>query len=209
TGEGARVTASLVAQGAWAAGMWLQAVLVGGKAPRPVDRTDPPNALANAYRTADDRWLLLAFANEDKQVPLFLQAIGRPEAAENPRYADSQSRRAHAGEIAGLLDKTFAARPLAEWRQVLDAAGLTYGVAQTIEEFAHDPQLVANGILVPIDDGGTDPHLTVDSPVRLDQEPKVRPRPAPDLGEHTDSVLRDLGFDTAGIEELHKAEAVA
>ncbi|MGY4981945.1 CaiB/BaiF CoA transferase family protein [Streptomyces sp. 900105755] len=209
TGEGARVTASLVAEGAWAAGMWLQAVLVGGKGPRPSDRTDPPNALANAYRTADDRWLLLAFANEDKQVPLFLQAIGHPEAAGNPHYADSQSRRAHAGEIAGVLDRTFAARPLAEWRQVLDAAGLTYGVAQTIEEFAHDPQLVANGILVPIDDGSTEPHLTVDSPVRLDQEPKVRPRPAPDLGEHTDSVLHDLGYDEAGIEELRKARAVA
>ncbi|MGY5006999.1 CaiB/BaiF CoA transferase family protein [Streptomyces sp. 900105755] len=209
TGEGARVTASLVAEGAWAAGMWLQAVLVGGKGPRPSDRTDPPNALANAYRTADDRWLLLAFANEDKQVPLFLQAIGHPEAVENPHYADSQSRRAHAGEIAGVLDRTFAARPLAEWRQVLDAAGLTYGVAQTIEEFAHDPQLVANGILVPIDDGSTEPHLTVDSPVRLDQEPKVRPRPAPDLGEHTDSVLHDLGYDEAGIEELRKARTVA
>ncbi|MFJ3306377.1 CaiB/BaiF CoA transferase family protein [Streptomyces sp. NPDC086549] len=208
TGQGARVTASLIAEGAWAASMWLQAVLVGGKAPRPADRSDPPNALANAYRTADDRWLLLAFANEDKQVPLFLRAIGHPEAAQNPRYADSPSRRANAAEIAGLLDKTFAARPLAEWREVLDSAGLTYGVVQTLEEFAHDPQLVANRILVPIDDGNAEPYLTVDSPVRLDQEQKVRPRPAPDLGEHTESVLRDLGYDDAGIADLRQAEAI-
>ncbi|MCX4615285.1 MULTISPECIES: CaiB/BaiF CoA transferase family protein [Streptomyces] len=208
TGQGARVTASLLAEGAWAASMWLQAVLVGAKPPRPIDRSDPPNALVNMYRTADDRWIVLGFANEDKQVPPFLKAIGHPEAAENPRYADTPSRRAHAAEIVGLLDKTFATRSLTEWRELLDAAGLTYGVVQTLEECAQDPQLLANQVFVPIDDGSDDPHLTVDSPVRLDQEQKVRPGPAPDLGEHTESVLRDLGFDTAGIEELRKAEAV-
>lgn len=208
TGQGARVTASLLAEGAWAASMWLQAVLVGAKPPRPIDRSDPPNALVNMYRTADDRWIVLGFANENKQVPLFLKAIGHPEAAENPHYADTPSRRAHAAEIVAVLDQTFATRSLAEWREVLDAAGLTYGVAQTLEECAQDPQLLANRVFVPIDDGSDDPHLTVDSPVRLDQEQKVRPGPAPDLGEHTESVLRDLGFDAAGIEELRKAEAV-
>lgn len=209
TGQGARVTASLLAEGAWAASMWLQAVLVGAKPPRPIDRSDPPNALVNMYRTADDRWIVLGFANENKQVPLFLKAIGHPEAAENPHYADTPSRRAHAAEIVAVLDKTFATRSLAEWREVLDAAGLTYGVVQTLEECAQDPQLLANRVFVPIQDGSDDPHLTVDSPVRLDQEQKVRPGPAPDLGEHTESVLRDLGFDAAGIEELRKAEAVA
>ncbi|WP_127355732.1 CaiB/BaiF CoA transferase family protein [Actinacidiphila soli] len=208
TGQGARVTASLLAEGAWAAGMWLQAVLVGAKTPRPVDRSDPPNALANMYRTADDRWLILVFANEDKQVPLFLKAIGHPEAAEDPRYADTPSRRAHASEIVALLDKTFATRPLAQWRELLDTAGLTYGVVQTLEECAHDPQLTANKVLVPIDCDSAEPHLTVDSPVRVDQEHKVRPGPAPDLGEHTVDVLRDLGFDVEGIEDLRTAEAI-
>ncbi|MFJ8503611.1 CaiB/BaiF CoA transferase family protein [Streptomyces avermitilis] len=208
TGQGARVTASLLAEGAWAASMWLQAVLVGAKPPRPVDRSDPPNALGNMYRTADDRWIVLVFVNEDKQVPLFLKAIGHSEAAENPRYADTPSRRAHAAEIVALLDKTFATRSLAEWREVLDLAGLTYGVVQTLNECAQDPQLLANRVFVPIDDGSDEPHLTIDSPVRLDQEQKVRPGPAPDLGEHTESVLRDLGFDAAGIEELRKAEAI-
>jgi formyl-CoA transferase len=208
TGQGARVTASLIAQGAWTAGVWLQAMLAGAANPRPVDRLNPPNALAGVYRTADDRWLVLAFANEDKQVPLFLKAIGHPEAAQDPRFKDSPSRHAHAAEIAALLDKTFATRPLADWRQLLDAANLTYGVVQTLEEFAHDPQLLANQILIPIDDGSSEPHLTIDSPVRLDQEQKVRPRRAPELGEHTESVLHELGFDAAEIDNLRKAEAI-
>ncbi|WP_406162324.1 CoA transferase [Streptomyces sp. NBC_01005] len=209
TGEGARVTASLIAEGAWAASMWVQAALAGGKIPRPIDRTDPPNALTSAYRTADDRWLLLAFANEDKQVPLFLRAIGHPEAAQNPDFADTPSRHAHAAEIATLLDKTFATRTLAEWREVLDAADLTYGIIQTIDEFARDPQLTANRILIPVEDDSAEPHLTIDSPVRIDQEHKVPPHPAPDLGEHTDTVLRDLGYDDATIAGLREAEVVS
>jgi crotonobetainyl-CoA:carnitine CoA-transferase CaiB-like acyl-CoA transferase len=208
TGQGARVTASLIAEGAWAAGMWLQAMLDGADDVRPVDRLHPPNALANAYRTLDDRWLLLCFANEDKQVPLFLKAIGHPEAAQNPHFQDSANRRAHAAEIVALLDRRFATRTLAEWREVLDAADITYGIVQTLDECAGDPQLRANRVLVPIDDGAAEPHWTIDSPVRLDQEPKVRPRLAPELGEHTNAVLEELGFDAAGIEALRTTGAI-
>jgi formyl-CoA transferase len=208
TGQGARVTASLIAEGAWAASMWLQAVLLGAKPPRALDRSDPPNALANAYRTADDRWILLAFANEDKEVPLFLRAIGHPEAAEDPRFHDTASRLAHAADIVTVLDKTFDTRPLAEWREVLDAAGLTYGVVQTLQEFAHDAQLPANQIIVPIEDGSSEPHLTINSPVHLDQEQKVPPRPAPDLGEHTEAVLAELGFNADDIESLRTGGAI-
>jgi formyl-CoA transferase len=208
TGRGARVSASLIAEGAWAASCWLQAMLVGAKNPRPVDRLNPPNALGSVYRTADDRWLLLAFVNENKEVPPFLKAIGHPEAADDPRFHDSGSRHAHAAEIVALLDNIFATRPLVEWRALLDAAGLTYGVVQTLEESARDPQLIAEQVLVPVDDGSDEPYLTIDSPVRLDQEHKVRPRPAPELGEHTDSVLGELGFDAAGIADLRNAGAI-
>jgi formyl-CoA transferase len=208
TGQGSRVTASLIAEGAWAAGCWLSAVLAGASDPPPVDRQKPPNALVNLYRTADDRWLLLVFANEDKEIPLFLEAIGHPEAARDPRFADSSDRHAHAIEITALLDEEFATRSLADWRRILDDAGLTYGVAQTLEEAAHDPQLVADQVVVPVDGGAPRPYLTVNSPVRLDQEQKVRPGPAPGLGEHTRAVLGELGFDADAIERLGSAGAI-
>jgi formyl-CoA transferase len=50
--------------------------------------------------------------------------------------------------------------------------------------------------------------LTVDSPVRVDQAPKVPPRRAPELGEHTVAVLDELGFDDAAIEQLRAAGAI-
>jgi len=208
TGQGSRVSASLIAEGAWAAGCWIQAMLAGGKMPEQTDRLNPPNALANVYRTADDRWLLLAFVNEDKQFPLFIKAMGHPEAANDPRFQDSKSRHAHAAEIVGLLDKAFATRPLAEWRELFNAAELTYGVVQTLEEAAHDPQLIANQVVVPVDDGSAQPLLTIDSPVHLDQEQKVRPRPAPALGQHTEAVLQELGFDATAIAGLRADDTI-
>jgi len=75
-------------------------------------------------------------------------------------------------------------------------------------EAAHDPQFFADRVFVPVEDGSNDPYLTINSPVRLDQEQKVPPRPAPDLGEHTQAVLSELGFDPAAINDLHSAGAV-
>jgi crotonobetainyl-CoA:carnitine CoA-transferase CaiB-like acyl-CoA transferase len=208
TGQGSRVTASLIAEGAWAAGCFLSGVLAGGATPLPPDRVHPANALTNVYRTADNRWLLLAFVNEDKQFPLFLQAIGHLEAAADPRFKDAATRLANRDEIVGLLDAEFAMRSLAECRELFASANLTYGIAQTFDEVAGDPQFIANNILVAIDDGSGQSRLTIDSPVHLDQEPKVAPRRAPDIGEHTEQILTELGFDSGMIANLRTAGVI-
>jgi crotonobetainyl-CoA:carnitine CoA-transferase CaiB-like acyl-CoA transferase len=136
TGEGARVSASLIAEGAWAAGCFLSGVLAGGAAPLPPDRLHPANALTNVYRTADNRWLLLAFVNEDKLFPLFLHAIGHPEAASDPRFLTAATRLDHRDEIVALLDAEFAKRPLAEWRDFFASANLTTAWRKTFDQAA-------------------------------------------------------------------------
>ena len=83
--------------------------------------------------------------------------------------------------------------PLAHWKEVLDAAHITYGLVQTPEEAAADVQLRANDIVVPIDDAGFE--LTVSSPLSVDGSAKVAAKRAPDHGEHNDAVLVELGFD--------------
>lgn len=102
----------------------------------------------------------------------------------------------------------FGAHPLAHWKKVLDAARLPYGVVQIAEEIVNDPQLLANQILVPIVGGGANPRLTVDSPVVIKESPKVRPGVAPELGEHTEQVLDELGFDAAQIDDLRANGAI-
>jgi crotonobetainyl-CoA:carnitine CoA-transferase CaiB-like acyl-CoA transferase len=202
TGKGCHVYTSLIANGAWAASMWLQAALQGAKFTDPIDRNQTPNALFASYRTRDNRWVLLALVQEDKNWPGFAQAIERPDLLVDPRFANAKGRHANAGALAAELDRVFGAHPLAHWKTVLDAAHLPYGVVQIAEEIVNDPQLLANQILVPIADGGANPRLTVDSPVVVEESPKVRARVAPELGEHTEQVLEELGFDPAQIDKL-------
>jgi formyl-CoA transferase len=152
--------------------------------------------------------VLLAFVEGDKNWPVFVKAIDRPELATDPRFTDGKSRSANAPALVAELDRIFGTQPLQYWKKRLDGARLPYGVVQIPEEIVRDPQLLANDIIVPIDDGGTTPRFTVSSPVSVAESPKVAPRLAPALGEHSDDVLRDLGLDPAQIESLRATGAI-
>jgi formyl-CoA transferase len=208
TGKGANVSTSLIAEGAWATAAWLQAALFGAKFAGEIDRNHPPNALAASYQTSDRRWVLLAFVDEEKNWSAFMKAAGRPDLLADPRFADSPKRHANAADLVVELDKLFGSQPLSHWRPLFDSAGLTYGVAQIPEEIVKDPQLLANGIIVPIDDGSATPRYTVNSPVTVKGSAKVAPRLAPGHGEHTDEVLAEIGFDAGQVDQLRAAGAI-
>ncbi|MBV8473999.1 MAG: CoA transferase [Hyphomicrobiales bacterium] len=208
TGKGCNVRTSLIANGAWATAMWLQAALQGAKFSGEIDQHRPPNPLFASYRTQDNRWVLLAFVQEDKNWPVFARAIERPDLLADRRFADAKARHANCAAFAAELDRVFGARPLAHWKTVLDAARLPYGVVQTPQEMARDPQLLANHIVVPMADGGAKARMTVDSPMVIKESPKVAPRAAPALGEHTDQVLAELGFDAGQIGDLRASGAI-
>jgi crotonobetainyl-CoA:carnitine CoA-transferase CaiB-like acyl-CoA transferase len=208
TGKGANVSTSLIAEGAWATGAWLQAALFGARFSGEIDRRNPPNALGSSYQTSDHRWLLLAFIEEDKNWPVFANALGHVEWLADARFVNSRARRANARALVAELDAMFGAQPLAHWKMKLDSARLPYGVVQIPEEIVKDPQLLANQIIVPIQDGSASPTYTVNSPVTVKGSAKVAPRTAPSLGEHTDRVLEELGFDGAQIADLRSVGAI-
>jgi crotonobetainyl-CoA:carnitine CoA-transferase CaiB-like acyl-CoA transferase len=100
------------------------------------------------------------------------------------------------------LDKAFAAKPLSYWREELDKLHLTFGVVQTIEELANDPQLIFNGNIKEINNGTGTKSFTVDSPVYVHGEEKVQPGLAPALGEHNTEILTELGYSAGEIDVL-------
>jgi len=209
TGKGSNVSTSLIANGAWATAMWLQAGLFGAKFTGEIDRKNPPNALGGgSYRTSDNRWVLLVFAEEDKNWPVFAKAIERTDLLTDARFADAKSRHANSAALVAELDRSFGTQTLAHWKTVLDAARLPYGVVQIPEEIIHDPQLSANRIIVPIEDGSASPKFTVDSPLTVKGVSKVAPRFAPRHGEHTEEVLLEIGFDKSAVEALRTSGAV-
>ena len=205
TGKGGVVSSSLLANGLWANGCFIQSRLLGEEVAHRPPREQSPNALANHYRCRDGRWFIMALFNEERQLRPFLAAIGREELADDPRFATKRARLHNAPALVAELDALFALRDMPEWRRILDAVGVTFGVVGKVDDAPDDPQMRAIGAVVPFEDGGA---LTVSSPFQLAGETKVAPRRAPKLGQHTDAVLREAGYDADAIGRMRSEGVV-
>ena len=205
TGRGAVVSTSLLANGLWANACLVQARLFDAPlAPRP-PRERSPTPMTNLYRCRDGRWLNLVMLNEARQFVPLAQALGVPGLADDPRFADPDARRAHHEALIAILDERFAQRDLAQWREVLDAAGITFGVVGTLDDLLDDEQARASGAIVGFGDA---PGLTVASPFAIADTPKVAPRTAPALGEHGEAILREAGYPESEIAALRAQRVV-
>jgi crotonobetainyl-CoA:carnitine CoA-transferase CaiB-like acyl-CoA transferase len=208
TGRGGRVTTSLLANGAWANAMQIQAALVGGDVVYRQPRTRPRNALTNFYRCADGRWFILSLISEERDWQNFARLVGLGHLCEDPRFATLAQRRTHAAELTEQLDGVFVQRDSLAWQALFEAAGHTVGLVARTADVVTDEQMRVCGALVEAD-GIPGAGLTVDSPFRIDGETKTRPQPAPAIGQHSDAVLRDAGFDAEQIARLRHAGVVA
>lgn len=199
TGRGGVVSSSLLANGLWANGCFVQTRLFGESVPVRPPREHAPNALANHYRCRDGRWFIMALFNEERQLRHFFAAIGRAELADDPRFATKEARQKNARALVAELDAVFATRDMADWRKVLDGVGITFGVVGRTDDVTEDAQMRAIGALVPFADGKT---LTVSSPFNLAGETKVAARRAPAVGQHSEDVLKEAGYSADEIGRL-------
>ena len=206
TGKGSHVSSNLMANGVWAASVLAQAKLVGAKfgERRPRDRA--LNAVANHYQCKDGRWLILSLLNEERQWPTLARCLGHEEFVTDIRFATKKDRHARSLELIKLFDEIFATKDLAEWRKILDGNGLVFGVVGILDDIPHDKQMIENEVLVPFEN---DTMLTINSPIWVDGSRKVQPRKPPGLGEHSDEILRNAGYDEAAIKALRASGAVA
>ena len=207
TGKGSYVTTSLLAGGVWSASVAIQAALAGAKFAPQHDRKNPANAAMNVYKTSDNIWFLL-LVTPDK-ISSLATAIGRADLLKDPRFADPAKLAANMSQLTGILDETFSAQPIAHWREVLDKVHITYGLVRDPIDVIKDPQLQANNIVVPLEGAGENLKLTVSSPIQVHGVTKVSATRAPDLGEHNDEVLQELGFDTKEIDRLRASGVIA
>jgi formyl-CoA transferase len=199
TGQGSVVKSSLLQNGLWANACAVQTRLFGEHVSHRPLREDAPNALANHYRTRDNRWFIMALFNEQRQLRGFLTAIGRPELTDDPRFASDAARKQNARVLTQVLDEVFAGRDLAEWRTVLDGVGVTFGIVGTVDEALEDPQMQACGALVPFADGKG---LTVSTPFHIEGVAKLPAQRAPGLGQHNEAVLAEAGYSSDEIGRL-------
>jgi crotonobetainyl-CoA:carnitine CoA-transferase CaiB-like acyl-CoA transferase len=207
TGEGGMVGTSLLACGLWSNGVYAQAALVDAYLSPRQRRERPRSALANCYRTRDDRWILLTLPREEAGWPLVCKATGRPELVDDPRFLTSASRRAHAVELTRELDDAFCTQDLAYWRDQLARHRVIFSVIQRLRDIGDDQQTRHAGAVV--DTAIPEMPRTIAAPIRLaGVQPRIAHR-APALGEHSDEILREAGLSNEQIDRLRAGGAVA
>jgi crotonobetainyl-CoA:carnitine CoA-transferase CaiB-like acyl-CoA transferase len=205
TGKGSQVRSNLMANGIWASGVLAQAKLCGATFEERRPRERALNAVTNHYQCRDGRWIILSLLNEERQWPVLAKCLGREDLIADPRFATKPDRHARSIELIGIFDRIFATKELAQWRGILDGNGLVFGVVGILDDIPSDRQMIENDVLVAFEG---DTMLTINSPIWIDGSDKQQPRHPPQLGQHSDEVLREVGFDDAEIQRLRTAGAV-
>jgi formyl-CoA transferase len=206
TGKGSHVASNLMANGVWAASVLAQAKLCGATFRERRPRERALNAVTNHYKCKDGRWIILSLLNEEKQWPVLARILDREDLVADERFATKAGRHQRSVELIKIFDEVFATKPLAEWRKLLDGNGLVFGVVGILDDIPHDRQMLDNEVLVPFEN---DTMLTINSPIWVDGTRKVQPRRPPGIGEHSDEILRQAGYDEASIKKLRASGAVA
>lgn len=209
TGRGRFVEASLLRTGIYFLAADMAVQLRYGRVASTRPRHQAVNPLNSFYRSADGTWICLLTRHGGDDWKRILEVIERSDLADDPRFNTVKARRANVAELVELLDAAFAKRPLAEWAERLDAADFVWAPVQRPEQVMADPQAEAAGAFVEIErPDGNGTHRSIASPIRFDGEDLGTRPPAPEPGQHTDEVLRVLGYDDAAIADLRRTGAV-
>lgn len=204
TGKGSVVDVSLLATAMWTLSSDLLTALQGQPLPRPSDRSAAVNPLTSTYRTADDRFIQLMFLQADRYWADFCRVLGREDLIKDARFCNMAARRAHNSECVAILDREFGQRSFAECKALLSKLDAPWAPVQQVTELLDDPQVEANGYIgtVPAENGAPAYRLPA-VPVQFDERPPSVRR-APELGEHTEAILLELGYpweDIAALQE--------
>ena len=207
TGTGSVVDVSLLSTAMWTLSSDLLAAL-GGDEPRPSSGRGPMiNPLVGVYRTKDDRHIQLVFLQPDRYWPDFCRVIGRPDLAEDTRFADLSSRRENAAACVAELDDEFAERTLTEWKTILAPLDAPWAPVQSVSELLDDPQVEANDYIGEVVIDGESAYRLPAVPVQLDGRPPPLRR-APEHGEDTEAVLLEAGYGWEEIATLKEAGVI-
>lgn len=206
-GRGQHVEAAMV-NGAISMLAYLAAEFFAtGRQPERTGNDHPLVAPYGLYRTRDGE--VAVAPSNDVVLRRFLTAIGLDRLMEDPRYDTNGKRFARRGELTKLINEHMCGDTQEAWIARLNAAGVPCGRVQTLEETFSDPQVVAQEMVIDVEQPGHGTVRMTGFPVKLSRTPCRVRLPAPELGGHTREVLAACGYTASEIAALEERGIVA
>jgi CoA:oxalate CoA-transferase len=181
-----------------------------GQVPEAIGTRHPVATPFQAFPTRDGYVVLALSWGVENQWELFCATIGRADLIDDPRFDTGPLRTEHHAELEPILIEAMKKRTTAEWVGEFDAIGLPCGPLNNIAQAAALPQVKAREMLVEVEHPRIGRFTLPNTPVKLSRTPGGVHGPSPDVGEHTDDVLRELlGLPDEEIARLRDAGAIA
>ncbi|MDP4026162.1 CoA transferase [Methylobacterium sp. NEAU 140] len=209
TGEGQRIEMSLLAGTIFSSIPRDGETLRTGAAPPRLGSAHPTFVPYRNYRGGDGAFFFLACFTE-KFWGALCRCVDRPDLAIDERFASNVARCANRTALDTELEAIFASRPTSEWLEMLGKANVPAAPIQDLHQtLRHDPQVRHNGMVVELEHPTAGPVEMLALPVDFRGTPAQYRRAAPRLGEHTEEILAEFGFDRGRIEGLRRDGVVA
>jgi len=207
TGKGQLVDTSLMGSIMCMESLVLSApAMLGQEFPRE-KRSEAGNPIYNHYQAKDGHWFILAHLQPDRYWPRVCKALGRPDLESDPRFHSIEARGDNARELIAIMDEIFATKTRDEWFEIFGREGLIHTPVQTPTEVINDPQAMANNYVTSFEHPVLGKTRMVGFPWDFSLTPASVRREAPELGQHTEEILLEMGYSWDDITNL-KTEGV-
>jgi crotonobetainyl-CoA:carnitine CoA-transferase CaiB-like acyl-CoA transferase len=210
TGQGSVVEISLLSSAMWILSADVALSQAVGESEAARFSREGRYPLTRAYETSDGRWIQLMFLDPNRYWPGLCHRIERGDLLSDPRFVDSEHRTEHGDVLSTEIANAFRRKTLAEWCLAFEGWDAPWELIKTIPEVAQDPQAKANEYLfkVKVADG-TDVSV-VASPVAFNGSAvPAQPHCSPDLGQHSNELLREIGVTVENLRDYRKRNIVA
>jgi formyl-CoA transferase len=206
SGQGQWVQSNLVQAGITLLDFQAARYTVAGEVPVQVGNDHPTSMPTSAYTTADG-YMNVAAAGKVMWKRL-CDAIGRNDLFDHADYRDADLRSKNRAGLNAEMNKALAGKTSAEWVEILNQAGVPCGAINSMDQVFADPQVRHLQAAAEV----THPKLgklkLINQAVKLSRTPARLATASPERGEHTEELLRELGYDKAGIARLQKNKAI-
>jgi crotonobetainyl-CoA:carnitine CoA-transferase CaiB-like acyl-CoA transferase len=207
-GRGQMVDTSLFGSTITLATMPLTYALAFGVDPLRPSKTDARNALYNLYKCADGEWIQLLMLQAERYWSVFCEVAGIKDLEKDTRFENLRAMLEHRGELLPILDRIFATKPRDEWMKLFAERDLPFAPIQRPSDLVNDPQAIANDYIMEFDHPTYGREKVVGFPYHFSETPPSLRRPCPQLGQHTEEVLLELGYTWDYIAKLKEQEVI-